>query len=184
MRLKTAEQRRVEHALNQLESRAAPRVHAPLQLDAAPPKPKPGHQARRAALLDQLAHQLLFGLPAATGPYPSQAMHDECASLFRHKHLNTPAFGAIEQLLASSATIGAEVFGADWRFVSFPVFNVGKRAPQRPAPLETIAYDAWCRARWGQWLASDEGKDVVERGLVTPAASDVEVMTEGTCDVR
>ena len=176
MRLRTADQRRVEHALNQLESRAAPRVSTRLQLDAPPPAPQPGQQARRAATLDQIAHQLLFGLPASTGPFPSQAMHDECASLFRHKHLNTPAFGAIEQLLAAMPGAGAQVFGTDWRFVAFPLFNVGKRVAQRRAPLEAMDYEAWRRARWAAFLASPEGVDVVGRGLVQPAASDVAAM--------
>jgi hypothetical protein len=161
--------------VERLERQAAKRVK-PVKLEPERAPVPPGERARRAAQLDQLAYQLLTGQPGSEGPYPSLAMHEQVSSCFRHKHLGSPVFAAVEQLIASDQAHGPAIFGPGWKFVAHPIFNVGSAVKRRRAPLEPVDFATWRRARWAAWLASDEGKAATERGLVQPAAADLEAM--------
>lgn len=154
-----------ENRIARLEREAAPRTK-PVRL--APEKRDTVSPAHRGAVLAQLRHELLFGGTRESGPFPSRGLHPRAAALFRARVLGTREFEQLEQQISADRRAGPRIFGADWPYVA-AVFAAGAAPSRRLPALEPTDLSAWRRARWAEFLASDEGKAAVESGRLHPA---------------
>jgi hypothetical protein len=159
-----------EGRVARLEREAAPRTKR-VKFGPTGPASDAVTPAERVATLEMIRHQLLFGAPAETGPFPSRALHPRAASLFRAQALRTREFVELEAQIAANPRTGPRLFGSDWRDVA-PVFGLGSAPRQRKrGPLEQVDVNAWRRELWAVFLASDEGRAAIEAGRLVPSAS-------------
>jgi hypothetical protein len=139
----------------------------PLKLGPVGPPPEAVSPARRAAVLAQLAHQLLFGEPGATGPFPSCAIPERAADLHRLRALNDPRFAQLEAQLAADPGAGPRLFGTDWPAAIAHIFDMGPPPrPKKRVALEATDLGEWRRARWAAFLASPEGQRAIADGRI------------------